>query len=82
MSDVAIGMSAEQRTLNVRRELITTGIPSMIPTAAGDGSVVLPVYVNGADRATQVFLLDRGAGDKANLRFVGQDGDALPVILR
>ena len=81
VSDSPIGMSAEQRTMNLRREAISTAMPSMTSLDGGE-YVVFPGYTDGADEATQLFLLGSRAGGTAILRFSGNDGEELPALLR
>ena len=82
VSDVPIGMSAERRTVNVRNETIISALPSMVTGASG--SVVFPDYADSSERATELFLLNRGGGGAggASLRFFSPDGEEMAVILR
>ena len=80
VSDVPIGMSAERRTVNVRNETIVSALPSMFTGASG--SVVFPDYADSSGRATELFLLKRGRGGGASLRFFARDGEEMAVILR
>ncbi len=80
VSDVPIGMSAELRTVNVRNETIVSALPSMFTGASG--RVVFPDYADSSERATELFLLNRGDGGNVSLRFFSRDGEEMAAILR
>ena len=73
-------MSAERRTVNVRNESIVSALPSMFTGASG--SVVFPDYADSSERATELFLLNRGGAGGASLEFFSRDGEEMEVILR
>jgi hypothetical protein len=80
VSDVPIGMSAERRTVNVRHETIVSALPSMSNGASG--RVVFPDYADSSERATELFLLNRGGEGGASLGFFSSGGEEMVVILR
>ncbi len=44
--------------------------------------VVFPDYADSSERATELFLLNRGDGGKVSLRFFSRDGEEMAAILR
>ena len=83
-SDIPIAVNADQQTINVRNETIVATVPSMTRTFSGQGldAVVFPVYTDGPNQGTQLFLLNRGDAERTTFRFHGSDGEDLNVLLR
>ncbi len=83
-SDIPIAVSADQRTLNVRNETIVATVPSLTRTSRGQtlDAVVFPVYADGPNQGTQLFLLNRGDTERVTFRFHGPTGEALSALLR
>ena len=83
-SDIPIAVSADQRTLNVRNETIVATVPSLTRTSRGQtlDAVVFPVYADGPNQGTQLFLLNRGDTERVKFRFHGPTGEALSALLR
>jgi hypothetical protein len=83
-SDIPIAVSADQQTVNVRNEIIVATVPSMTRASGGQGlnAVVFPVYTDGPNQGTQLFLLNRGDSERATFRFHGPSGENLSVLLR
>lgn len=83
-SDIPIAVTAEQQTVNVRQEAITATVPSMTRSSGGQtvDAVVFPAYADGPERATQLFLLNRGNADRATFSFRDAEGATLEAILR
>ena len=83
-SDIPIAVSADQQTVNVRNETIVATVPSMTRAFSGQGlgAVVFPVYTDGPNQGTQLFLLNRGDSERTTFRFHGPSGEDLSVLLR
>ena len=83
-SDIPIAVSADQRTLNVRNEPIVAPVPSLTRPSRGQtlDAVVFPVYADGPNQGTQLFLLNRGDTERVTFRFHGPTGEALSALLR
>jgi len=82
ISDIAIAMTAEQKTVNLRNETITALLPSMTSTGSPKSTVLFPIYRDGPEQATQLFLLNGTEDNRIEFNFYREDGTELSAILR
>ena len=82
ISDIAIAMTAEQKTVNLRNETITALLPSMTSTGWPKNTVLFPIYRDGPEQATQLFLLNGTEDNRIEFNFYREDGTELSAILR
>ena len=82
ISDIPIAMTAEQQTVNLRNETITALLPSMTSAGSPRGTVLFPIYRDGPEQATQLFLLNGAEDNRVEFNFFREDGTELSAILR
>jgi DNA-binding beta-propeller fold protein YncE len=81
VSDAPISVTAQQTTVNVRNETITSEIPSITTETAAP--LVFPRFVDGPHIATQLFVLNKGnASTRGRIEFFNEKGEPLTVVLR
>ena len=83
VSDVPVGVSARQMTVNVLGDEILTELP-VLPLTGGRpvGPAVFP-FTDGDGASTQIFVVSGdGQSVDTDLRFFDRAGDPLEVLLR